>query len=91
MEVRDAVKSAKNYVAEMFEDEPIHNIGLEEIEFDRAQGVWSVTIGFAREWRESGSVMRALASPCRTYKVVRISDTDGTVQSIRHREISGAA
>ena len=47
--------------------------------------------GPAREWRETGSVMRALASPHRTYKVVRISDADGTVQSIRHREISGAA
>ena len=91
MDVRDAVKSAKKYVAEMFDDEPIHNIGLEEIEFDRAQGVWSVMIGFAREWRETGSAMRALASPCRTYKVVRISDSDGAVQSIRHREISGVA
>ena len=91
MDVRDAVKSAKKYVAEMFEDEPIHNIGLEEIEFDHTQGIWSVTIGFARDWRESESVIRALASPCRTYKVVRISDADGTVQSIRHREISGVA
>ncbi len=91
MDVRAAVKSAKKFVAEMFEDEPIRNIGLEEIEFDHAQGTWSVTIGFAREWRESESVMRALASPCRTYKVVRISDADGTVQSIRHREISGVA
>ena len=58
MDVRDAVESAKMYVAETFEDEPIHNIGLEEIEFDHAQGIWSVTIGFAREWRESESVMR---------------------------------
>lgn len=91
MDIREAVKSAKKYVAEMFEDESIHNVGLEEIEFDHAQGVWSFTIGFAREWRETGSVMRVLASSNRTYKVVRIGDADGTVQSIRHREISGAA
>ena len=91
MDVRDAIISAKKYVAEMFDGEPIYNIGLEEIEFDRAQGIWSVTIGFARDWCETGSVMRALTSPHRTYKVVRISDADGTVQSIKHREISGAA
>ena len=90
MDVRDAVKSAKQYVTQMFDDEPIYNVGLEEIEFDPAQGIWAITIGFAREWRETGSIMRALTSPNRTFKVVRNCDSDGTVQSIRHREISGA-
>lgn len=85
MDVRDAEKSAKKYVVEMFADEPNYNIGLDEIDIDSAQVFLSVMIGFARKWRDIGSVTRELASPCQTYKVVRISDANGTFQSIRHR------
>ena len=91
MDVRDAVRLAKNHVAETFADESIHNVGLEEVELNPVDHVWSVTIGFAREWRETGSIMRTLAPPSRTYNVVRISDEDGSIQSIKHRDIASAA
>ena len=91
MDVRHAVEMAKKHVAETFADEPIHQIGLEEIELDPDSRVWSVTIGFAREWREPVSLMRSLTPSPRTYKVVRINDADGAIQSIKHRDILSAA
>ena len=48
MEVKSAVQTAKNYVREIFEDEEISNLGLEEIQ--RKGGSWEITIGFSRAW-----------------------------------------
>ena len=48
MQAREAVEAAKRHVAELFEAEPIGEVGLEEIEL--RSGIWSVTIGFTRDW-----------------------------------------
>ena len=34
MDVKQAVRTAKEHVVELFADEPIENVGLEEVEFD---------------------------------------------------------
>lgn len=87
MDARDAVELAKSHVREMFEAEPIAEVGLEEVEL---QGdCWSVTIGFTRVWPTSTGVVRALSGTGRTYKIVRIDDETGAVQSLRHREAAG--
>ena len=44
MDVKEAVLTAKRYVADVFADEGIADIGLEEVEFDEASDVWMVTI-----------------------------------------------
>ena len=88
MEARNAVELAKKHVRAMFEAEPIKELGLEEVEL---QGdFWSVTIGFTREWPTSSGVLRSLGGTGRTYKIVRINDKTGSVQSLRHREVPGA-
>ncbi len=46
MNVEEAVKIAKNWVAAMYSDEAISNVGLEEVVMDK--DVWRVTIGFSR-------------------------------------------
>lgn len=89
MEAREAVELAKTHVREMFEAEPIKEVGLEEIEL---QGdCWSVTIGFTRDWPTSTGIIRSLGGSGRTYKIVRISDETGSVESLRHREVAGAS
>jgi len=50
MDVKEAVKRAKQYVAELYEEEGLVNLGLEEIEFDEKAGLWRVTLGFSRPW-----------------------------------------
>ena len=51
MDVKEAVQTAKNYIAELFTDETIADVGLEEVEFNDASNNWEVTIGFSRPWQ----------------------------------------
>ncbi len=87
MDVKEAVRLAKSYVADLFEAEQITNVGLEEIEFDEMSNCWNVTIGFSRPWEQSGPLATALAekSPARSYKIVRINDQSQQFKSITDR------
>lgn len=48
MDVKQAVEMAKNHIKDLFENEGISNLGLEEVDFDDQTSVWYVTIGFSR-------------------------------------------
>ena len=91
MDVKQAVRTAKEHVVELFADEPIGNAGLEEVEFDDLDKVWAITIGFSRLWDDRSDdnvIVRALSSE-RDFKIVRIEDETGRVQSLKHRHVSG--
>ncbi len=47
MEVKQAVKIAKEYVSELMSDEGIENLGLEEVQFDEVASQWLVTTDFS--------------------------------------------
>ncbi len=94
MDVRDAVKTAKDHVAYLFEGEGLENIGLEEVMLEAEADVWKVTVGFTRPWDRVKGVadaMKALSSNempewnRRSFKVVRI-DGSGKVLSLTHRD-----
>ncbi len=87
MDVREAVKTAKSYIEDIFADEQIGNLGLEEVDFDDAKRVWKVTIGFTRTWNRQMSALEAALgqNPGRSYKTVQINDRDGSVRSMTHR------
>ncbi len=87
MDVKEAVGTAKTYVADLFADEAITYVGLEEIIFDEPSGDWKVTIGFSRPWNQLNAVVTALSPDRhgRAYKVVRIRDRDGSVVSLTDR------
>jgi hypothetical protein len=88
MEVKEAISLAKQYVRDVFSEETITNIGLEELEFDDDKDIWSITLGFSRPWQSqyTASALAALASPRRDYKVVTISDKTKKVISVKNRE-----
>ena len=54
MDVKEAAKLAKEYVADLFAEEGIGNVGLEEIELGADCGSWVVTVGFSRPWDQGG-------------------------------------
>ncbi len=88
----EAVQAAKDYIGELFEDEKIARVGLEELEFKAEEAVWEVTIGFQRHWQSDSARARdvaLLARPAahRTYKTVCMRD-DGTVIALKHRDVS---
>ena len=90
MDVKEAVQTAREHVAEIFADEFIANVGLEEVEFDEIKQIWAITIGFSRPWDHAGGITRALegGSRTRTFKIVRIEDKTGRVQSVKHRAVT---
>lgn len=94
MNVKEAVRTAKAYVADIFEDEQITRVGLEEVEFDSAMREWRVTIGFNRSWDANNTLTAALTSELyrnRSFKVVRIKESSGEVSAIGDRVLSAPA
>lgn len=91
MEVKEAVRVAKEYVGDLFSEEPIEDVGLEEVDFDDASNEWRVTVGFSRPWSgkaQMGNGFMAALAPRptgRAYKVVRIDDEQGRVTSLKDR------
>jgi len=83
MQVKEAVSLAKQYVKDVFAEEKIDGLGLEEVEFDDKTRIWSVTIGFSRPWDETagtfGAKLAGFVPRRRDYKVVRIVDGDKRV------------
>lgn len=89
MDVKQAVTNAKMYIADLFADEDLRNLGLEEVELDSQTNEWIVTIGFSRPWDEPKNNFAALTSgsgPRRAFKVVRISNASHNVVSVKNRE-----
>ena len=84
MDVKEAVRIAKEYLGDLFEAEQITNVGLEEVVFEDASNSWKVTIGFSRPWDHRGPVITRLTDrdTTRSYKVLRINDRSGQVESL---------
>jgi len=90
MNVKDVVKKAIEYIADVFKSENPENIGLEEVILNEHENIWEVTIGFSRPWDypKAGLVTGLQPqNPKRQYKIVRIDNKSGEVISIKIREI----
>ena len=95
MEVKEAAQVARAIVASLFADEKISNILLEEVDFEELPETWKITVGFFRQAEvDSQSVTGAILPALvplrqRSFKVVRIRDSDGPVLSVKHRSVAG--
>ena len=92
MDVKEAVHTAKGYVVDLFEDERIMNVGLEEVVFEEVSAIWKITIGFSRPWDLKGPVVAALvdARHARSYKVLTLNDASGEVESLTDRVLKAS-
>ena len=59
MDVKEAVQTAKKYVAELFTDETIADVGLEEVVFNDMSNNWEITIGFSRPWQKASWLLHS--------------------------------
>ena len=93
MDVKQAVRKAVEYIADIYADADIKHVDVEEIAFDEAADAWKITIGFFRRWDQPTGASELLARvesrqwKNRTFKVLQINDSDGRVVSMRHREL----
>ena len=87
MDVKEAARTAKNYLVSLYDDEEIMNVGLEEVVFEETSNRWRITIGFSRHWDQKGILTTALGEgrPARSYKVLCIDDVDSQVKSLTDR------
>ena len=100
MDVKESARTAKRYIAEVFSDEAISDVRLEEVEMDDPPGVWRITVSFLRPAeapeRSGGSAASALQAAAlgisgvlpplrRAYKIVEIDDDSGQLRAVRHR------
>lgn len=85
MKAKEAVQAAKDHVLDLFEGEGVTAIGLEEIEVEGSY--WKITIGFARPWDKSISTVLG-GQGGRSYKVVRVSNKDGQILSVKDRVLT---
>lgn len=91
MEALDAIAKAKAHIAEMFKEESITNLGLEEVEFVERDNRWHVTVGFSRPWDHPLGIAAAVGGRLdRTFKEVVIDDGSGRVLAVRHRALASA-
>ena len=98
MEVKEAAQTAREYLAHLFADEQVSNVGLEEVVFDDVSNEWRITIGFSRPWDTEAPQMNAWAAlanarpqrPERSYKVVCINDESGRVTSLKDRLLAAS-
>ena len=98
MNVQDAVRLAKDYVTDVFIEEQITNVGLEEVEFNESRNCWEITIGFSRPWDyQTRSLFEQEEDPfkmqrrprTRSFKVVNIDAGKAKVLSIKNRDVTG--
>jgi hypothetical protein len=88
MNVQEAVSAAKIWVTEVFKEEHISKLGLEEVVHDESERVWRITLGFSRVLNsdlEIPNILKMLPSP-RFFKVITVKEPSGEVVSMRDRE-----
>lgn len=97
MNVKQAVQTAKDYVTELYADEPARHVGVEEVQFDEGDNAWRVTIGFFRPWDQKLGLSEILGAAAegkpalwkrRSFKVILVDDGTGKVKSMTHRSLS---
>ncbi len=101
MNVKEAVQTAKEYVAELYADEKARHIGVEEVVFDERDDAWKVTVGFFRPWDRAQTLDEKLGVPDilsvaagdpsrwkrRSFKIVQVDNGTGEVRSMTHRSL----
>lgn len=90
--VKTAVSNAMLFIRELYADNQIKGVLLEEVEFSEPANQWLITIGFTiSKTRENSSALADLILPeresTRKYKIVHIDAQSGKAISMKIREI----
>ena len=91
MDRLEAVKTAKRYIADLYQSDGITKPRLEELNWDRSNSCWLITVGFA--YLRSDDLRSAAVTPSlaravygdRMYKLVRVDDRSGEVIGMTDR------
>lgn len=96
MDVKEAAQTARKYVADVFAEDEISYIALEEVEFNDASDVWAITLSFLRPTGTMNNLdiiapgLSRGENVRRSYKIVNVDDQSGRVISVKHRALKAA-
>ena len=87
--VKDVAKISREYIQELFSEDEIYDLSLEEVEIVDDQKSWLVTIGFTRQMMQPLNPMEAMTGPkyARFYKELKIDAEKGQVLSMRNKKL----
>jgi len=93
IDVKQAVETAANYLADLFAKEDISDIRLEEVEISEGAQTWYVTLSFLRKAKETGQPFRDALSGVqsqkdRDFKILAVRAADGVVTSVKIRQLA---
>lgn len=90
MNVKEAVRVANKYITELFADEGVQDLGLEEVVFHETTNTWKITMGFSRPWERRGLAASLGGQDWknRSFKVVEINDHTGEIVGMTHRSLT---
>lgn len=89
--VKEAAAAAERYARELYSDQEIRYLRLEEVEMSNDGRFWNITLG----WTEPEptrlpaalSSVAVLHSPQRVYKIFRVDAEKGEVRSMKIRDV----
>ncbi|MDX1970651.1 MAG: hypothetical protein SFV23_26005 [Planctomycetaceae bacterium] len=84
LDVKTAIKTAMRFVGEVFEDQPIADLRLEEVEFDESTDQWGVTVSFLRASGKNAVEIALGEEVPREYKRVWLVAATGNVTSLKN-------
>jgi len=95
IEVKQAVDAAARYAADLFAQEGILDMRLEEVELSEDGGTWHVTLSVRRKRKVSSPLEETLragsvvgAPMDRDFKVLSVRASDGGVTSVKIRQLA---
>lgn len=86
MDVKDAVNKARVYIQDIYSDEQISALRLEEVEYDHREDAWKITLSFNRP----AIGLQQLVGAPRDYKTVIIDNPSKKVTAMRIRQLGDA-
>ncbi len=91
LDVKKAAQVAFEYFDDLYENAPVSNVLLEEVEKVETEGrtVWHITLGFVDEGAGGGAIAAMTRKP-RRYKRFEIDAETGEVLSMTIRSVENA-
>lgn len=90
IEVTQAVKLARQFFNELYQDEDIQNLKLEEVVIDDDSNEWRITLGYDSNFsKETNHVFseKVINKTLRLYKRIHIDADEGNFKGMFIREV----
>jgi len=87
IDVKDSIKKAKNFIIDMYSDEKISQLMLEEVDISDDKKFWLITLGFNIK-KPIINLMDTISGnqeKIRVYKIIKIDSLSGDVISMKIR------